>query len=613
MMGSQSPIQISDDDDDAYDDAVNEDKVVDDVDTVDDVNTIGDVDTVNNGDIVDNGVTCTNNDEDFTDKCNETTNEQVDFAVEGRQSDEEKNTKRKHDDDGDDDDELLTAHTNKKRQKIDPTEPKKYDCSTIQAILSAGLDKNKLYTNRRKIAKKDEIFDKNDGKDEIFDKSEASASVVTQPASENANIISKDPELHSPIENADLYQDQVYDIGSKFNTNTDTNNKKLQATTTRKSTVKTFPLSSRRESLEKDLATLPSVAKPPKKSTTTAKPASKVYTLPVISPRKTYTIELFQDSILACDPKFLQDGKDLEVKSQLNSVSSSFDSYDQYVKTFWPLMLLEIWEQLRRDWEVSLHVQKPYIIESYDETKNVRTRFLRCHHIEMIGRSGKVPSYDKHSIQNDLVLLTYSKEQKCFGIVQSMEWTDQKDNTNQHCRKFTLGVLVKNNCTVESIKHVNIMKLTSLTTVLRQWKAIIGFQSSLLAKDILKPFRQQTYTMRTKLIPRSEELKKLNPDQFQALSSVVSAVEQPYTIPKICLIQGPPGTGKSYTVKKIIAHLLQVEKNFTKRNLLIGKHLWNNVECPPRRDFLLGFYSFSRKVSALRRISSVMKFCCIHL
>ena len=357
------------------------------------------------------------------------------------------------------------------------------------------------------------------------------------------------------------YENQIFDISSNFQRQPSQESssqpplKKKTKTTVCVSSHK----ESRRERLEKDLCsstTRPSVQsknKIPARPHVTIPPPK----LPEIVSKHKYTTDLFYNSILVWDPVWLEQGKDeLEVSAKLNAVPTTYDSFDEYMKINWPLMLLETWARLRKDWEEaqssSTNSRKAMYVENIEDKTNVS--FLQCCWYELVTKDN--PKHNCDIFDQDLVHLNFNDGQtKLFGIVDSIN----KGFVNKRKRKvYNFNILIRKEAAVKHLKRVMVTRITSLTTFLRQWNAIIQFQNSLLCRDILKPFRPQTFSHMEKPIPRSDRLMKLNQDQFQAVSSAVRAVGNPYSIPKVCLIQGPPGTGKSYTIKTIITHLMQV-------------------------------------------------------
>ena len=359
--------------------------------------------------------------------------------------------------------------------------------------------------------------------------------------------------------NTSQYENQIFDITSNFQkpSSSSTTETQQQPPLKKKRTTLVPFKASRRERLEKDLCSPPSRAIAQLKHKVLPKPAAVCFPtpkLPETTSKHKYTLDLFYNSILVWDPVWLEQGKDeLEVSAKINAVPTSYDSFDDYMKINWPLMLLETWARLRKDWdEITSSSRKAMGVENIEERTN--TNFLQCSWYELVTKEN--PRHSCNIFEQDLVHLNFNDGQcKLFGIVDSIN----KGFVNKRKRKvYNLNILTRKEASMKHFKRVDVLRITSLTTFLRQWNALIRFQNSLLCKDILKPFRPQTFSHKEKPIMRTDRLMKLNQDQFQAVSAAVRSVNTPYSIPKVCLIQGPPGTGKSYTIKTIITHLMQV-------------------------------------------------------
>ena len=383
------------------------------------------------------------------------------------------------------------------------------------------------------------------------------------PSLSNTNEKRK-AETESPyLENTNQYENQVFDITSNFQRQTSQESRPPLKKKTKTTVCVSSHKESRRERLEKDLCSSTTRPTLQAKNKIPSKPQHILSVpppkLPEMVPKHKYRTDLFYNSILVWDPVWLEQGKDeLELSTKLNSVPITYDSFDEYMKINWPLMLLETWARLRKDWEEtqsnSTNSRKAMYVENIEDKTNVDASLLQCCWYELVTKDN--PKHNCDIFDQDLVHLNFNDGQiKLFGIVDSIN----KGFVNKRKRKvYNFNILIRKEAAVKHLKRVVVTRITSLTTFLRQWNAIIQFQYSLLCRDVLKPFRSQTFSHKEKPIPRSERLMKLNQDQFQAVSSAVKAVGNPYSIPKVCLIQGPPGTGKSYTIKTIITHLMQV-------------------------------------------------------
>ncbi|XP_065682161.1 uncharacterized protein LOC100204258 isoform X2 [Hydra vulgaris] len=243
----------------------------------------------------------------------------------------------------------------------------------------------------------------------------------------------------------------------------------------------------------------------------------------------------------------------VETTKCLKNVGINFDTYDEYYNTFCNLILCEAQSLVSKEWKEKLYSSKIYKITEINEHKTIDTSYhIKCEY-ECKENYLDCPSED------DLVLVHFINEnQSVFGIVEKA--VINKRYKNSFVPTYVLNIKLAEMSNSKTYKIVSIKKIASLRTVIRQFNALTVFKNSLLAADILKPFRMKTYNCNEELLQKDKfkRLSKLNLMQLQALSTVSRAVCQvDFVIPRIVLLQGPPGTGKSYTIKTIITHLMQ--------------------------------------------------------
>ena len=438
------------------------------------------------------------------------------------------------------------ATTSKSPEKKDETKKRTFNLSGLKQKMGGKIDQQML-TKNKEISKQ---------------KAYEFISKPSTSASEPSDSTDAAPPTEPEVDNS-MYENQFFDITSNFQRQPSKEVPKSPPAKRTKTAMR--PLKeSRRERLEKEiikpaLLKTSSSKKPAEKSTSSLfLPTPK---LPETTSKHKYTLDLFHNSILIWDPVNLEQGRDeLEISTILQSVPVRYKSFDEYMKINWPLMLLETWAQLRKEWEeisANNNSRKAWRVESVEEQPNPKASLLTCSWFDVVSKESS-QSHTCGIQDHDLVILYFNDGQcKYFGIVDSVQ---RRYHSKRRRKVYQLSILTCKDDKIKHFKRVEVLRVTTLTTYLRQWNALIRFQSSLLCKDILKPFRPQTYSHKSEtLIQRSDRLMKLNQDQFQAVSSAVKAVvNTPYSIPKICLIQGPPGTGKSYTIKTIITHLMQV-------------------------------------------------------
>ncbi|KAJ1567616.1 DEAD-box type RNA helicase, partial [Cladochytrium tenue] len=101
----------------------------------------------------------------------------------------------------------------------------------------------------------------------------------------------------------------------------------------------------------------------------------------------------------------------------------------------------------------------------------------------------------------------------------------------------------------------SVVRLYSLTTVLREYTALTLLPKFLLSKEILSPVLQQKYRPDKNSVERVVRTFKVNQPQAEAI--VAGSQRQSGFV----LIQGPPGTGKTKTILGLIGALLTTVSN----------------------------------------------------
>ncbi|CAI9741750.1 Hypothetical predicted protein [Octopus vulgaris] len=287
--------------------------------------------------------------------------------------------------------------------------------------------------------------------------------------------------------------------------------------------------------------------------------------------------------LLRWNTKWLQEQDTLKTsppivsKDQLFPLLQSYPSYTEYVSVIQPLLLLEIWECVYRE---------------YMETM-LKARILKvaCNNIRKASPShvdyiiyGIVPEMEQISnnciSEGDFIILKLrvknstsqsnsssssgnhgdSSEYPVFGFVDSVSF--QKPHyyngildrfpdlaswakTIRNFRIFR--AIIK--CHYRNLTHcfsqlLEVQFLTSLIPFLRQYKALTKFVSNPLHPHILNP-ADGTALVTDSAIPVNGNY---NTSQKKAISAAAEMACLPISKPNYCLVQGPPGTGKSHTI-----------------------------------------------------------------
>lgn len=273
-----------------------------------------------------------------------------------------------------------------------------------------------------------------------------------------------------------------------------------------------------------------------------------------------------------------------------------YNSYDDYKKTYLPLIFYDCWAQMVEDYYSSNSKRLQVYINSIDTMTDpkVTTLVLRC----------LVPSnqihYDDYSIENWLTLLQLDLSQsavfdendktvsphneelqkmKALGFVYSYNKLIGKsaENFTKYLAEKNLPVLKSSDDgkLIDYIPCEYIVKVFTNSYILE----LIKGQKKLFLRPVyyirptvryietlsmmkFKDEFQQSFLKPDKDVcllecnPHDDfilyEAEKFNEQQRNAIVSCFNAVQLPYSTNKTVMIQGPPGTGKTHTLVGII-------------------------------------------------------------
>ncbi|KAJ0713630.1 putative P-loop containing nucleoside triphosphate hydrolase, DNA2/NAM7 helicase, helicase [Helianthus annuus] len=249
----------------------------------------------------------------------------------------------------------------------------------------------------------------------------------------------------------------------------------------------------------------------------------------------------------------------------LKEVPVYFESPDDYVAVFRPLVLEELKAQLHNSFlemsstdEMSCGSLSVMSVERVDDF-----HLVRCVHDDRDLEGSKT------CVENDLVLLTRqpfqtsSHEVHMVGKIERCE----KDN-KRRSSILMIKLYLQNGCSrlnrakkllMERSKWY-IYRIMSITSQLREFQALSSLHSIPLLPIILNPNNQpKLIKSRMDLSNLSQLLQQIlkssfNDSQLQAINTVTDKRNDLH----LSLIQGPPGTGKTRTIVAIVSALLSL-------------------------------------------------------
>lgn len=291
-------------------------------------------------------------------------------------------------------------------------------------------------------------------------------------------------------------------------------------------------------------------------------------------------IWLEEQQYLNQDPPVIQ-------PEELNVTLTHYKSYEEYYNIISPLLLLEIWHGITKQFQSIDHIyRRPTfmcsIVENSIQTYNVSNNiFFTTLMLEVLATKEDIKK-QIHPIYGDLIFFEYvqnheksqkSKDfRKVFAYVTNVYTTvltpvtrfnqDLKNYVKNPHTLLTYTVITK--CLDKNILVNRVQRLRAviyLRSSLRMVQALQFLPNSPLVNLILNP---QLEMYKLPVVSESETLvtgDKLNQKQMEAVNRVTKAAVHKDT--KLCFIQGPPGTGKSKVIVNIITQILYGNNRYT--------------------------------------------------
>ncbi|XP_077261101.1 putative helicase senataxin isoform X2 [Temnothorax americanus] len=283
---------------------------------------------------------------------------------------------------------------------------------------------------------------------------------------------------------------------------------------------------------------------------------------------------LEEQRYLKCEPPIVPE-------NELHSMKLSYDSYKQYYEVAMPLLLLEMWCVMTKEFEtIQKNRQRPTMMCSIVENSITRTPipstslFLTTLMLEVLINKDDL-NKQTHPIYGDLVYLEYVTNvrdkqifHKIYGYVTNMQHVIITDFThyNRDLRKHVKNpyAVITYTLLTRPLEHsIPVNRVQRVRTVMylraniRMVQALQYLPHSPLLKFIVSP-KVENY----QLSPLNEQYtssslvtkEDLNPRQLEAVFKVTNAVVKKEA--KLCFIQGPPGTGKSKVIVNLVSQIL---------------------------------------------------------
>ncbi|ORZ10330.1 AAA domain-domain-containing protein [Lobosporangium transversale] len=240
------------------------------------------------------------------------------------------------------------------------------------------------------------------------------------------------------------------------------------------------------------------------------------------------------------------DGKEYAI------VPSTFDSVNDYVKAFEPLLVLECWQQLMSARE-----------EVNQSSDSVMASFVNRVSVDNFQDTHMKIPLDKASslMVEDIVVIADPNIKDVFTAIGNVKRPKPFFAKVQAITKAkgACEVIFRTCLKIEETSPLmfmrpqttwSVLKMLNLTPTHREYSALAGLRYYELCDDILRPPNASSDKPSINNVQKVMDTYKVNTPQAQA---IVAAIEKPKGF---TLIQGPPGTGKTKTILGLVGALL---------------------------------------------------------
>ncbi|KPP75887.1 putative helicase senataxin, partial [Scleropages formosus] len=204
---------------------------------------------------------------------------------------------------------------------------------------------------------------------------------------------------------------------------------------------------------------------------------------------------------------------------QLKEVANNYRSYDEYFGTFYPLLLINTFEE-DQDAKYQQYPKEDDLV------------------ILWLPQNKSACPYDMPHLQ---------EPQAHFGCVSRSNLISGVKNI--------LNITIQTYGNVSSVNNQSVKceLVGSLVSAIREFKALCFLKNNPMVRALLVPHVTFFRPGPDRILNLS--LPDYNPEQIKAISCGLSVVRGHDRTPKICLIHGPPGTGKSRTIVGLLQRL----------------------------------------------------------
>ncbi|XP_016128243.1 probable helicase senataxin isoform X1 [Sinocyclocheilus grahami] len=311
-------------------------------------------------------------------------------------------------------------------------------------------------------------------------------------------------------------------------------------------------------------------------SSTSEPPSYKVYQrpeapvnkpVPTMDQSPMFDLSILTQAILKWEYRMLDNYKafgsphDL-CQLPLKKVPVQFPSYLEYFNTFYPLLLINAFEEMASEWLKEGRVKLNLTVQGIEYSNRTASASFTANISQETDIKQLYPKED------DLVLLwlpdntgSYAHDEPSFHEPHPhFGYVSRSSVSNRGSRPIlNLTIQTRSNISSGNSQPVLCEVIGSLISIFREFRALCLLRNGPMLRPLLAP--HVSYFTHTLDSPPDLDSPEFNRDQARAIACGLAMINRTQKTPKFLLIHGPPGTGKSKAIGGLLYKLLSSDTN----------------------------------------------------
>ncbi|XP_016306683.1 probable helicase senataxin isoform X1 [Sinocyclocheilus anshuiensis] len=246
----------------------------------------------------------------------------------------------------------------------------------------------------------------------------------------------------------------------------------------------------------------------------------------------------------------------------LKKVPVQFPSYLEYFNTFYPLLLINAFEEMASEWLKEGRVKLNLTVQGIEYSNRTASASFTANISQETDIKQLYPKED------DLVLLwlpdntgSYAHDEPNFHEPHPhFGYVSRSSVSNRGSRPIlNLTIQTRSNISSGNSQPVLCEVIGSLISIFREFRALCLLRNGPMLRPLLAP--HVSYFTHTLDSPSDLDSPEFNRDQARAIACGLAMINRTPKTPKFLLIHGPPGTGKSKAIGGLLYKLLSSGTN----------------------------------------------------